>query len=78
MNRLQNAQKQLDESLAALESAVKHAQNFMASSFFDRFFNLFTLTKFIVTGPASDDFKKFTSENGFVIEYRNSVDGFVR
>lgn len=60
------------------ESGVKHGQNFMASSFFDRFFNLFTLTKFIVTGPASDDFKKFTSENGFVIEYRNSVDGFVR
>ena len=60
------------------ESGVKHGQNFMASSFFDRFFNLFTLTNFIVTGPASDDFKKFTSENGFVIEYRNSVDGFVR
>ena len=60
------------------ESGVKHGQNFMASSFFDRFFNLFTLTNFIVTGPASDDFKKFTSENGFVIEYRNSIDGFVR
>ena len=60
------------------ESGVKHGQNFMASSFFDRFFNLFTLTNFIVAGPASDDFKKFTSENGFVIEYRNSIDGFVR
>ena len=60
------------------ESAVKHGQNFMEGPFFDRFFNLFTLEKFIVTGPASDEFKNFTRENGFVIEYRNSVDGFVR
>ena len=60
------------------ESAIKHGQNFMDGPFFDRFFNLFTLNKFIVTGPASDEFKKFTSENGFVIEYRNSVDGFIR
>ena len=60
------------------ESAIRHGQNFMAGPFFDRFFNLFTLNKFIVTGPASDEFKKFTSENGFVIEYRNSIDGFLR
>ena len=60
------------------ESAIKHGQNFMDGPFFERFFNLFTLNKFIVTGPASDEFKKFTSENGFVIEYRNSIDGFTR
>ena len=60
------------------ESAVKHGQNFMTGEYFDRFFNLFTLEKFIVTGPASDEFKNFTQENGFVIEYRNSVDGFIR
>ena len=60
------------------ESAVKHGQNFMGSPFFERFFNLFTLEKFIVTGPASEEFKNFTEENGFVIEYRNSVDGFLR
>ena len=35
-------------------SAVKHGQNFMDGPFFDRFFNLFTINKFIVTGPASD------------------------
>ena len=46
--------------------------------FFDRFFNLFTLEKFIVTGPATNEFKKFTEENGFIIEYRESVDGFIR
>ena len=60
------------------ESAVKHGQNFMAGEYFDRFFNLFTLEKFIVTGPASQEFKTFTEENGFVIEYRNSIDGFKR
>ena len=60
------------------ESAIIHGQNFMAGPFFDRFFNLFTLVKFIVTGPASEEFKSFTKENGFVIEYRNSIDGFLR
>ena len=25
-----------------------------------------------------EEFKKFTSDNGFVIEYRESVDGFIR
>ena len=59
-------------------SAVKHGQNFMSGEYFDRFFNLFTLEKFIVTGPASQEFKTFTEENGFVIEYRNSIDGFIR
>ena len=59
-------------------SAVKHGQNFMDGEYFDRFFNLFTLEKFIVTGPASQEFKTFTEENGFVIEYRNSIDGFIR
>jgi len=60
------------------ESGIIHGQNFMSGPFFDRFFNLFTLEKFIVTGPATDEFKKFTAENGFVIEYRGSVDGFIR
>ena len=50
----------------------------MGGPFFDRFFNLFTLEKFVVTGRASDEFKTFTQENGFVIDYRNSVDGFIR
>lgn len=60
------------------KGATKHGQNFIEGPFFDRFFNLFSLENFIVTGPASDEFKKFTSENGFVIEYRESVGGFIR
>ena len=59
-------------------SGILHGQNFMSGPFFDRFFNLFTLEKFIVTGPATNEFKKFTEENGFIIEYRESVDGFIR
>ena len=60
------------------KSGIIHGQNFISGPFFDRFFNLFTLEKFIVTGPATDEFKKFTEENGFIIEYRESVDGFIR
>ena len=60
------------------DSGIKHGQNFISGPFFDRFFDLFTLQNFIVTGPASNEFKKFTSDNGFVIEYRESVDGFTR
>ena len=60
------------------KSGIIHGQNFMSGPFFDRFFNLFTLEKFVVTGLATDEFKKFTAENGFVIEYRESVDGFIR
>ena len=60
------------------EGAIKHGQNFIEGPFYDKFFNLFTLEKFVVTGSASDEFKKFTSENGFVIDYRESIDGFKR
>lgn len=58
--------------------ATKHGQNFIQGPFFERFFDLFKLENFVVTGPASDEFKKFASDNGFVIEYKKSVDGFVR
>ncbi len=60
------------------ESALKHAQSFREGDFFDKFFKLFAPNKFIITGPVSDEFKEFASENGFVIDYRNSIDGFVR
>lgn len=60
------------------DGATKHGQKFIESPYFERFFNLFMLENFVVTGPASEEFKKFTSDNGFVIEYRESVDGFIR
>ena len=60
------------------KSAVQHGQNFISGPFFERFFNLFTLEKFVLTGPATLEFKNFAQENGFVIDYRNSIDGFLR
>ena len=60
------------------KGALQHGQNFMESPYFERFFNLFSIKKFVVTGPASDEFKKFASDNEFVIEYRESVNGFIR
>ena len=38
--------------------------------------NLFTLENFIVTGPASDEFKKFTSENDAMFPCRHATDFF--
>ena len=60
------------------KSAVQHGQNFVSGPFFERFFNLFTLENFVLTGPATLEFKNFAQENGFVIDYRNSIDGFLR
>ena len=68
----------LHEKYIDSKSGVIHGQNFMSGPFFDRFFNLFTIEEFIVVGPASDEFKKFTKDNGFVIDYRTSSDGFIR
>ncbi len=68
----------LYEKYVNSEGAIKHGQNFINGSFFDRFFNLFTLENFVVTGPATDEFKKFTSDNGFIIDYRESLNGFIR
>ncbi len=30
------------------------------------------------SGNATDEFKEFASENGFIIEYRESIGGYVR
>ena len=68
----------LHEKYIDSKSGVIHGQNFMSGPFFDRFFNLFTIEEFIVVGTASDEFKKFTKDNGFVIDYRTSSDGFIR
>ena len=51
------------------KGALQHGQNFMESPYFERFF---------ITGPASDEFKKFASDNEFEIEYQNLTHGFKR
>lgn len=60
------------------QDALQHAKDFMNGDNFNRFFELFELESFIVIGDASDEFKKFTADNGFVIDFRQSVGGFVR
>ena len=39
---------------------------------------MFTIESFITIENASADFKKFASDNGFQIEYRSSIGGYVR
>ena len=57
---------------------IKHGEDFINGQNFDNFFKFFEIESFIVLGKASDEFKKFCSENGFVIEYRESIGGYVR
>ena len=57
---------------------IKHGEDFISGPNFEKFFKFFVIESFIVLGKASDEFKKFCSENGFVIEYRESIGGYVR
>ena len=60
------------------EDAIQHGIDFINGPNFDQFFKIFEIESFITIGKASDEFKKFTKENGFEIEYRESIGGFVR
>tara|TARA_B110000090_G_C13182311_1_gene369737 strand:- start:280 stop:741 length:462 start_codon:yes stop_codon:yes gene_type:complete len=57
---------------------IKHGEDFINGTNFEKFFKFFEIESFIVLGKASDEFKKFCSENGFVIEYRESIGGYIR
>ena len=57
---------------------IKHGEDFINGPNFKKFFKFFEIESFIVLGKASDEFKKFCSENGFVIEYRESIGGYIR
>ena len=60
------------------EDCIKHGVDFINGPNFDKFFEMFDIESFITIGNASDEFKEFTAENGFVIEYRESIGGYVR
>jgi hypothetical protein len=45
---------------------------------FEKFFEIFEIESFITIGNATDEFKKFATDNGFVIQYRESIGGYVR
>jgi hypothetical protein len=60
------------------EDGIQHGVDFINGPNFDKFFEIFEIESFITIGNASDEFKEFASENGFIIEYRESIGGYVR
>ena len=60
------------------EDGIQHGIDFINGPNFDKFFEMFEIESFITIGDASDEFKEFATENGFVIEYRKSIGGYVR
>lgn len=60
------------------QDGIQHGIDFINGPNFGKFFELFEIESFITIGKASDEFKKFALENGFEIEYRESIGGFVR
>lgn len=57
---------------------IKHGEDFISGPNFQKFFEIFEIESFITIGNASDEFKEFASSNGFEIEYRESIGGYVR
>ena len=60
------------------EDGIQHGTDFVNGPNFDKFFEMFEIESFITIGNASDEFKEFAMENGFDIEYRESIGGYVR
>lgn len=60
------------------EDGIQHGMDFINGPNFNKFFELFEIESFITIGKASDEFKKFATDNGFTIEYRESIGGYVR
>ena len=60
------------------QDGIQHGIDFINGPNFKRFFEVFEIESFITIGNATDEFKKFAVENGFKIEYRESIGGYVR
>ena len=60
------------------EDGIQHGIDFINGPNFDKFFAMFEIESFITIGNASNEFKEFAVENGFDIEYRESIGGYVR
>ena len=59
------------------QDAMQHGIDFINGQNFKKFFEVFELTSFVSLGNPSDELKKFNADNGFVINYRKSIGGFV-
>ena len=55
------------------EDGIQHGKDFINGPNFEKFFQIFTIKSFITLGNATDEFKEFASENGFEIDYRESI-----
>ncbi len=60
------------------QDGIQHGIDFINGPNFSRFFEIFEIESFITIGNATEEFKKFASDNGFRIEYRKSIGGYVR
>ena len=60
------------------QDGIQHGIDFINGPNFNKFFEIFEIESFITIGNATEEFKKFTKENGFQIEYRESIGGYVR
>ena len=60
------------------QDGIKHGEDFISGPNFQKFFEIFEIESFITIGNASEEFKEFASSNGFEIEYRESIGGYVR
>ena len=60
------------------QDGIQHGLDFINGPNFEKFFEIFEIESFITLGNATDEFKSWTSENGFEIEYRESIGGYVR
>ena len=60
------------------QDGIQHGIDFLNGPNFDKFFEIFEIESFITIGNATEEFKVFAAENGFNIEYRESIGGFVR
>lgn len=60
------------------QDGIQHGIDFINGPNFTKFFELFEIESFITIGKATNEFKEFALENGFDIEYRESIGGFVR
>ena len=59
------------------QDAMQHGLDFINGKNFDRFFEVFELSSFISLGNPTNELKKFNSDNGFVVDYRETIGGFV-
>ena len=60
------------------QDGIQHGKDFINGPNFSKFFEIFEIESFITIVDATQEFKQFALENGFTIEYRKSIGGYVR